>query len=172
MSDTQTPRTIKKYPNRRLYDTHVSSYVTVNELRQLVMENTEFRVIDAKTGRDITHDILLQIITEQEHSRQPIFSNRFLSQLIRLYGNSTQMLFADFLQSSMTLFLQQQKQIQDRLNATTDPFQAFSHLTEQNLEMWRRMQAGLLSGKQPWTGTAATEEPPAPTAGDRRKEAD
>ncbi len=133
-------RIIKKYPNRRLYDTEISAYVTLGELRQLVTDNGEFQVVDAKTGQDITHNILLQIITEQEHSNPPMFSNQFLAQLIRLYGNSMQVLFADFLQSSMSMFTQQQKELQDRFNKTTDPFQALNALTSHNLELWRKMQ--------------------------------
>ena len=135
-----TQRIIKKYPNRRLYDTEISAYVTLGELRQLVMDNDDFQVVDAKTGQDITHNVLLQIITEQEHSNPPMFSNQFLAQLIRLYGNSMQVPFADFLQSSMSMFTQQQKELQDRFNKTADPFQALNALTGHNLELWRKMQ--------------------------------
>ena len=135
-----TQRIIKKYPNRRLYDTEISAYVTLGELCQLVMDNDDFQVVDAKTGQDITHNVLLQIITEQEHSNPPMFSNQFLAQLIRLYGNSMQVLFADFLQSSMSMFTQQQKELQDRFNKTADPFQALNALTGHNLELWRKMQ--------------------------------
>lgn len=163
----QVPRIVKKYPNRRLYDTEISAYVTLNELRQLVVEKIDFRVIDAKTDQDITHSILMQIITEQEHSNQPMLSNQFLSQLIRLYGNSTQMLFADFLQSSMNLFIQQQQQIQERFSSASDSFQALSRdMTDNNLKMWHQVQENMMGGK-PADTRHRTEEKPPPHPGKR-----
>lgn len=160
----QVPRIIKKYPNRRLYDTEISAYVTLSELRQLVIENIDFRVIDAKTDQDITHSILMQIITEQEHSNQSMLSNQFLSQLIRLYGNSTQMLFADFLQSSMNLFMQQQQQIQERFSSATDSFQALSRdMTDNNLKMWQQVQENMMGRKSADTRPHTEEKsPPSP----------
>ena len=84
MSD---PRVIKKYPNRRLYDTAESRYITLADVRRLVIENIDFLVIDKKNQQDITRSILLQVIAEQEHSAQPMMSRDFLSQVIRSYGD-------------------------------------------------------------------------------------
>ena len=83
-------RTIKKYPNRRLYDTAISSYITLADVKQLVMDNIEFQVVDAKTGEPITRNILLQIIAEQEDEGAPIFSTDMLTKIIRFYGDNLQ----------------------------------------------------------------------------------
>src|SRR5678816_2160478 len=83
-------RTIKKYPNRRLYDTEISSYITLEEVRQLVLDNEEFEVRDAKTGDDLTRSVLLQIISEHEETGSPMFTTQLLSQVIRFYGDSMQ----------------------------------------------------------------------------------
>ena len=84
-----TIRIIKKYPNRRLYDTEISSYITIEDVRQLIVDNESFQVRDAKTGADLTRQVLLQIITEHEQDGQPMLSTELLSQLIRFYGTLT-----------------------------------------------------------------------------------
>ena len=83
-------RVIKKYPNRRLYDTEISSYITVEDVRQLIVDGEDFEVRDAKTGEDLTRSILLQIIAEHEQDGQPVLSTQLLSQIIRFYGDSLQ----------------------------------------------------------------------------------
>ena len=89
-SATDSMRRIKKYPNRRLYDTVESRYITLVDIRRLVIERIDFTVIDKKAQADITRNILLQVITEQEHGSEPMMSREFLSQVIRSYGTSTQ----------------------------------------------------------------------------------
>jgi polyhydroxyalkanoate synthesis repressor PhaR len=101
MSD---PRVIKKYPNRRLYDTVESRYITLADIRRLVVGRIEFLVIDKKTQADITRSILLQVIAEQEHGTQPIMSREFLSHVIRSYGTPTQVGFAGALEQSVRQF--------------------------------------------------------------------
>ena len=88
------PRVIKKYPNRRLYDTAVSSYITLEDVKQLVLERAEFHVIDARTNTDITRGILLQIISEQEEQGSPIFTTDVLAHIIRFYGDTLQGMMA------------------------------------------------------------------------------
>ncbi len=83
-------RIIKKYPNRRLYDTEISSYITLEEVRQLVIDGEDFEVRDAKSGDDLTRSVLLQIISEHEETGQPMFTTQLLSQVIRFYGDSMQ----------------------------------------------------------------------------------
>ncbi|MGH8634583.1 MAG: polyhydroxyalkanoate synthesis repressor PhaR, partial [Burkholderiales bacterium] len=85
---TQQPRIIKKYPNRRLYDTETSSYITLADVKKLVLEQAEFKVEDAKTREDLTRSILLQIILDEESAGAPMFSSDMLSQIIRFYGNA------------------------------------------------------------------------------------
>jgi polyhydroxyalkanoate synthesis repressor PhaR len=98
------PRTIKKYPNRRLYDTVESRYITLADIRRLVIERIEFVVIDKKTQEDITRTILLQVIAEQEHGGDPLMSRDFLSQIIRSYGAGARSAMGNYLEQSLKLF--------------------------------------------------------------------
>jgi len=98
-------RLIKKYPNRRLYDTQTSTYVTLSDIKNLVMGNEVFKVVDAKTEEDLTRNILLQIILEEEAGGAPVFSSQMLSQIIRFYGNSMQGLMGNYLDKTMQSFV-------------------------------------------------------------------
>jgi polyhydroxyalkanoate synthesis repressor PhaR len=98
-------RLIKKYPNRRLYDTQTSTYVTLSDIKNLVMSNEVFKVVDAKTEEDLTRNILLQIILEEEAGGAPVFSSQMLSQIIRFYGNSMQGLMGNYLEKTMQSFV-------------------------------------------------------------------
>jgi len=101
------PRTIKKYPNRRLYDTVESRYITLADIRRLVIERIDFVVIDKKTQDDITRSILLQVIAEQEHAGEPLMSRDFLSQVIRSYGAGVRTAMGSYLDQSLKLFASQ-----------------------------------------------------------------
>lgn len=131
-------RVIKKYPNRRLYDTEISKYITLDNVRQLVMDSVDFVVKDVKNDEDLTRGILLQIISEQEHDGEPFFSTSALSQIIRFYDDSMQGVAGDFIQKSLELFVDQQKQLQDTV--TTDPLTAMNEIADKNLKMWQDMQ--------------------------------
>ena len=98
---TAIPRVIKKYPNRRLYDTDTSSYITMAEVKRLVMDNESFVVRDVKTGEDLTRSILLQIILEEEASGSPMFTAPVLASMIRFYGNAMQGLMGGYLEKNM-----------------------------------------------------------------------
>jgi polyhydroxyalkanoate synthesis repressor PhaR len=98
------PRTIKKYPNRRLYDTVESRYITLADIRRLVIERIDFVVIDKKSQGDITRAILLQVIAEQEHGCEPLMSRDFLSQVIRSYGTGVRSVMGNYLEQSLKLF--------------------------------------------------------------------
>jgi polyhydroxyalkanoate synthesis repressor PhaR len=139
MEDT---RIIKKYPNRRLYDTEESKYITLEDIKKLVLDNKEFIVKDVKSEEDLTRTILLQIITEQEDDGEPLFTTQALSHIIRFYGDSAQSVAGDYLQKSINLFVTQQKQMQEQLQSavSTNPLSTMTELTEQNLEMWKTMQ--------------------------------
>ena len=102
--DTQD-RVIKKYPNRRLYDTASSSYVALADIKQLVMHNTPFRVVDAKSGEDLTRSILLQIILEHESEGAPILTEQVLANIIRFYGHSMQGFMGSFLEKNVQTFM-------------------------------------------------------------------
>src|SRR5690554_790005 len=104
-------RLIKKYPNRRLYDTETSSYITLADVKQLVMDNVSFQVVDTKTDEDITRAILLQIILEEESGGVPMFSAAALSQIIRFYGHAMQGVMGAFLEKNIHAFME----VQDRM---------------------------------------------------------
>lgn len=109
----QASRLIKKYPNRRLYDTQASSYVTLADLKALVVGQENFRVADAKTGEDLTRAILLQIVLEEENGASPMFSVDLLAQMIRFYGNAMQGMMAKCLESNFKAFSELQTLLQE-----------------------------------------------------------
>ena len=111
---TSQPRIIKKYPNRRLYDTETSSYITLSDVKKLVLDQIEFKVEDAKTKEDLTRSILLQIILEEETAGAPMFSSDMLSQIIRFYGNAMQGMMGSYLEKNIHTFIEIQKRLQDQ----------------------------------------------------------
>ena len=140
-------RVIKKYPNRRLYDTEISSYITLEEVRQLVIDGEEFEVRDAKTGDDLTRSVLLQIIAEHEETGQPMFTTQLLSQIIRFYGDSMQGFMGSYLEKSLQIFLDQQGKFRSQLNNILGqtPWSMLNDMTERNLDLWKSVQEGFLS---------------------------
>ncbi len=133
-------RVIKKYPNRRLYDTSQSSYVTLDDVKQLVLGGEDFQVIDSRSKDDITRGVLLQIISEQEsQDGVPLFTNRVLRQLIRFYGDSLQGLMGEYLEKSVAMFMEQQEALRQQMQTVmdTNPFNVMSRIAEQNLTLWQ-----------------------------------
>lgn len=141
-----TPRTIKKYPNRRLYDTEESRYVTLSAIRDLVIAKVDFVVIDKKSGDDITRAILLQIISEQEHQGAAVMSEDFLSQVIRSYGKVVPNFMTRYLEQSLKLFMAQQEKMRTQVKrvAGLDPFNAVTDLAQQNLIRFKALQDEVL----------------------------
>jgi polyhydroxyalkanoate synthesis regulator protein len=135
------PRIIKKYPNRRLYDTDISSYITLEDVRQLIVDGEEIEVRDAKTGEDLS---------------------RLLSQVIRMYGDSLQGFMGSYLERSMQLFTDQQHQFRSQLNNLLGktPWSMLNSLTERNMDLWRSFQDGLLKSG----GMAGPTDPSKPDA--------
>ncbi|MES9851253.1 MAG: polyhydroxyalkanoate synthesis repressor PhaR [Candidatus Thiodiazotropha sp. L084R] len=131
-------RIIKKYPNRRLYDTEQSKYITLTQLRQLIVGGELIKVIDSTTEDDITRSILLQIILESESGGKPLFTADMLSQIIRFYGGTLQGIFGNYLEQSLGLFTAQQEQI--KKNMGDDPFSAMTNLAQNNMKVWSDMQ--------------------------------
>lgn len=107
-------RLIKKYPNRRLYDTALSCYITLADVRDLVLNQEEFQVIDAKTGDDLTRSILLQIILEAESGGAPMFTSDVLAQMIRFYGNAMQGFMGRYLENNIGAFTEMQAKLQEQ----------------------------------------------------------
>ena len=112
-------RVIKKYPNRRLYDTDTSSYITLAEVKQLVMDNEMFTVRDAKTNDDLTRSILLQIILEEEAGGQPMFSEAALANLIRIYGHAAQAFMGTYLEKNVQAFMEIQNKLTEQSKTLT-----------------------------------------------------
>jgi polyhydroxyalkanoate synthesis repressor PhaR len=141
-------RVIKKYPNRRLYDTNVSRYITLEEVRQLVLGNIKFRVEDKRTKEDITRSILLQVISEQEEGGNPIFSSELLTHIIRFYGDPMQHSISRYLEMSLQLFLQQQthfsEQLRDLLGQAQQPVQKLKELADRQVPIWRTVRKEFL----------------------------
>jgi polyhydroxyalkanoate synthesis repressor PhaR len=165
-------RIIKKYPNRRLYDTEISSYITIDDVRQLVVDGEVFEVRDAKTGEEITRSVLLQIIAEHEEKGQPMFSTNLLSQIIRFYGDSLQGFMGSYLERSLQTFLEQSTQFRSQLNNIIGqtPWTMLNELTERNLDMWKSMQNRFLTAASTamrGTGHAPGEKPA--DKGDRQR---
>lgn len=138
------PRIIKKYPNRRLYDTELSKYVTLAHLRQLVQDGVEFRVTDSQSGEDITRSILIQIITEQEGGNEALFSTEMLTEIIRFYDDAVHDVFQSYLDQSLRAFTEQQQLIQQSMEELVGAKAAktMSDLAQRNVELWMDMQKG------------------------------
>ncbi|MCL4746004.1 MAG: polyhydroxyalkanoate synthesis repressor PhaR [Burkholderiaceae bacterium] len=117
----QAIRLIKKYPNRRLYDTRTSAYITLADVKQLVLEQEDFKVIEAKSQDDLTRSILLQIILEEEAGGAPLFSSQLLAQIIRFYGHAMQGMMGSYLEKTMQAFVEIQSKMQDQSKAFYDP---------------------------------------------------
>lgn len=158
-------RVIKKYPNRRLYDTDISSYITIEDVRQLIVDGEEFEVRDAKSGEDLTRQVLLQIIAEHEQDGQPMLSTQMLSQIIRLYGDSLQGFMGTYLDRSMQTFMEQQAQFRQQMGSVLGqtPWSMMNQLTERNMELWKDFQENLIAGMGR-TGTAANPDKDQDTA--------
>ena len=131
---------VKKYANRRLYNTATSSYVTLDDLARMIREGGNFVVHDAKTGEDITRSVLTQIIVEQEQKGQNMLPISFLRQLISLYGDSMQFLVPGYLEQAMTAFASNQDQMRNSLRATLGifPFGQFEEMGKQNIALFER----------------------------------
>ena len=136
------PRTIKQYPNRRLYDTEESRYITLADIRRLVLEKTDFVVIDKKSGKDITRTILLQVISEQEQSGETVMSRDFLAHVIRSYGDAMQGFVGSYLEQSIKLFMNQQQQARERFKSVVglDPVGVVTDVAQKNYNRWKSVQ--------------------------------
>ncbi len=151
------PIIIKKYANRRLYNTQSSKYITLDFLADLTRKDIDFKVLDAKTNDDITHGVLTQIIMEEENSGQQMLPVGFLKQLISMYGDSMQGMVPQFLESSMNNFRKNQKQVQDVIETaiTSGPF---GHIAKQNIEFMRTAREALMPNLSNLTGKKSGED--------------
>ena len=128
-------RVLKKYPNRRLYDTHTSSYITLADVKKMVLEGVDFEVRDAKGGEDLTRAILLQIILEEESGGVPMFTSQTLSQIIRFYGHTLQGMMGVYLEKNLQTFTEMQAKMMEPAKGLVDP-KAFAP------DAWTKLMSG------------------------------
>ncbi len=160
--DATGPVVIKKYANRRLYNTETSSYVTLEDLADLVRSGRDFVVRDAKTGEDLTRQVLAQIIFEQENKGATLLPEDFLRQLIRFYGDSLGQMLPRYLEAAMQAFVRQQDEMRRLMGSAMDPtgmWQAMGRMAEEGM---RNFQQAMLAfwGQTP-AGPSVRKEPPA-----------
>jgi len=138
----QPERLIRKYSNRRLYDTSGSRHVTLDDLRQLVVAGERIKVVDDKSGDDLTRPVLLQIIAEQEQCGVPVLNCDLLEMVIRFYGGPMQALLSRYLEQAFTTMLRQQEAMQSEMaKALQTPFAPLADLVRKNMDVWEQMQA-------------------------------
>lgn len=156
-------RILRKYTNRRLYDTSRSCYVTLEDVKQLVLSGEPFQVQDSKTGNDLTRNILLQIISEQEaQGHGTLLTNQVLQQLIRFYGDSMQGMMAQYLEQSITSFLDHQERIREQMQnmmGAANPLTMMNRFADQNMAMWNMFSP---PGATPPPPAGEGQEPPEP----------
>ena len=134
-SENQGLRILKKYPNRRLYDTRASSYITLADVKKMVLDNEPFEVRDAKSGEELTRSILLQIILEEETGGVPMFSTQMLAQIIRFYGHAMQGMMGTYLEKNLQTFVDLQRRLAEQVQNALDP-KAFTP------EAWAQLVSG------------------------------
>jgi polyhydroxyalkanoate synthesis repressor PhaR len=164
-------RLIRKYANRRLYDAQDSRHVTLDDLRKLIAGGERIKVVDDKSGEDLTRSILLQIIASQEQFGTPVLSTQLLEAIIRFYGNPIQQLLTTYLERSIGGLLRQQNVMQAEMAKVLEtPMAPLAEMTRQNMEMWAKMQASMLSAFSPGPTASAPEadKPANPPPGKRR----
>src|SRR6266513_5308541 len=159
---------VKKYANRRLYNTATSSYVTLDDLAQMIKAGGDFVVYDAKTGEDITRSVLTQIIVEEEQKGQNLLPISFLRQLISFYGDSMQFLVPGYLEQAMVAFARNQEQMRNSLRTTFGifPFGQFEEMGKQNIALFERA----LKMLSPYASGAKPAAPDAPQPKGETKE--
>ncbi|MBV9016137.1 MAG: polyhydroxyalkanoate synthesis repressor PhaR [Alphaproteobacteria bacterium] len=161
------PVVVKKYANRRLYNTATSSYVTLDDLATMIKEGGDFVVHDAKTGEDLTRAVLTQIIVEQEQKGQNLLPISFLRQLISFYGDSMQFLVPGYLEQAMVAFARNQEQMRKNLRATFGmfPFGQFEEVSKQNMALFEQALKMLSPYGRETKGPAPEAPPPRPERG-------
>jgi polyhydroxyalkanoate synthesis repressor PhaR len=164
------PIVIKKYANRRLYNTATSSYVTLDDLANMIKGGADFVVYDAKTGEDLTRPVLTQIIVEQEQKGQNLLPISFLRQLISFYGDSMQFLVPGYLEQAMVAFAKNQEQMRNTLRATFGifPFGQFEEMGKQNMALFERALKMLAPYGTEQKQSASDATPPQPAGEDPR----
>jgi polyhydroxyalkanoate synthesis repressor PhaR len=161
-----TERVIKKYANRRLYDATGSRHVTLEDIRKMIVGGEKVKIVDDKSGDDLTRAVLLQVISEQEQFGTPVLSTELLEAIIRFYGNPVQEMLTRYMEQSVgTLLRQQQVMRAEMAKALEGPMAPMAEFARQNMEQWTKLQSTMMSAfvpKKPGAAkTPGTEPPPA-----------
>jgi polyhydroxyalkanoate synthesis repressor PhaR len=157
---------IRKYANRRLYDATASRHVTLEDIRRLIASGERVQVVDDRSGDDLTRQVLLQIISEQEQFGSPVLSVQLLEGIIRFYGNPVQEMLSRYLEQSLGSVMQQQRTVQAQLAKAMEgplaPLAPLAEMTRQNMEIWSRMQSSMLAALAPHppANSAASDSAP------------
>jgi polyhydroxyalkanoate synthesis repressor PhaR len=138
-------RLVKKYPNRRLYDTATSTYITLADVKQYVLDNESFKVVDAKTNEDLTRSILLQIILEEESGGVPMFSAEMLANIIRFYGHAMQGMMGSYLEKNIQAFMDMQGKLQEQSKVLMDNKTFSPDMWSQFMNVQGPMMQGMMS---------------------------
>ncbi len=139
----EAPRTIRKYPNRRLYDVANNGYITLADVKQMVLEGIAFQVVDAKSGKDLTRAILLQIILEEESGEAPMFTSEMLAQIVRFHGAAQQTMVGAYMEENVNTFLGIQKKLQEQAQPSRGDKMA---LTPDQWKQFMQLQAPAMQG--------------------------
>jgi len=162
-------RLIRKYANRRLYDAKDSRHVTLEDIRKMIAAGERVKVVDDKGGQDVTRSILLQIIANQEQFGRPVLSTQLLEALIRFYGNPIQEMLTSYLEQSIGSLLRQQDVMQAEMAKVLEtPMAPLAELARQNMELWAKMQASMLSAFTPAPTPGSTGKQSKTEPGKRR----
>ena len=150
-------RLIRKYSNRRLYDTGASRHVTLEDLRELIVAGEKLKVVDDKSGEDLTRAVLLQIIADQEQFGSPVLSSELLEMIIRFYGRPMQAMLSGYLEQAFTAMLRQQEAMQSEMaKALQSPFAPFAEMARKNMALWEQMQEAT---RRAFVGSPASSTP-------------
>jgi polyhydroxyalkanoate synthesis repressor PhaR len=157
-------RLIKKYANRRLYDSTESRHVTIEDIRKMIVSGAKVKVVDDKSGEDLTRAVLLQVIAEQDQYGTPILSTELLEAIIRFYGNPVQEMLTKYMEQSVgTLVRQQEAMRAEMTKALAGPMAPLAEFARQNMDQWSKIQASMMSafaGAAPKPSAAEKQQPP------------
>jgi polyhydroxyalkanoate synthesis repressor PhaR len=149
-------RIIKKYANRRLYDSTGSRHVALDDIRKMIVSGDKVKVIDDKSGQDLTRNVLLQVISEQEQFGTPVLSTELLEAIIRFYGNPVQEMLTRYMEQSVGSIVRQQQAMREEMaKSFENPLGPMTEIARQNMEQWSKMQSSMLSAFAPPTPSAS-----------------
>jgi polyhydroxyalkanoate synthesis repressor PhaR len=158
INNMSNERLIKKYANRRLYDSTESRHVTLEDIRKMIVSGAKVKVVDDKSGEDLTRAVMLQVITEQDQYGTPVLSTELLEAIIRFYGNPVQEMLTKYMEQSVGALVRQQETMRAEMTkALAGPMAPLAEFARQNMDQWSKIQASMMSAF-----AGATPKPPAP----------